>query len=43
MISGFKPRVEQIFRLTKLDTMFNLFPSVAEAKLFKVEGDTSDT
>lgn len=32
-ISGLDPKVEQIFKLTKLDTIFEVFPSVDEAMI----------
>ncbi|NDV26349.1 STAS domain-containing protein [Desulfovibrio sp. JC010] len=33
LLTGLHPRVEQIFRLTKLDTIFDIYPSVDEALL----------
>ncbi|WP_421902453.1 STAS domain-containing protein [Maridesulfovibrio sp.] len=31
LIAGLHPRVEQIFRLTKLNTIFDIYPSVDDA------------
>ncbi|NDV21806.1 STAS domain-containing protein [Desulfovibrio sp. JC022] len=31
LLTGLHPKVEQIFRLTKLDTIFDIYPSVDEA------------
>ncbi|ACS80442.1 STAS domain-containing protein [Maridesulfovibrio salexigens] len=31
LIAGLHPKVEQIFKLTKLNTIFNIYPSVGEA------------
>ncbi|WP_415713260.1 STAS domain-containing protein [Maridesulfovibrio sp.] len=31
LLAGLTPRVEQVFRLTKLDTIFDIYPSIADA------------
>jgi len=33
LLAGLHPRVKEIFRLTKLDTIFDIYPSVDEALL----------
>ncbi|WP_320008710.1 STAS domain-containing protein [Maridesulfovibrio sp.] len=33
LLAGLHPRMEQIFKLTKLDTIFNIYSSVDEALL----------
>lgn len=35
LITGLKARVEQLFKLTKMDTVFDIFPSVEEALVFE--------
>ncbi|TIH18542.1 anti-sigma factor antagonist [Marinifilum sp. JC120] len=31
LLTGLHPKVEQVFRLTKLDTIFDIYPSVEKA------------
>ena len=31
-LAGLTPTVDKVFRLTRMDTVFNLFPSLADAK-----------